>query len=120
MRVIKAYPPNFRQLAAAFPVRGRRDVIFTYGDTIYNPGGINISDWLMAHERVHARQQGERPDTWWTQYVAFKPFRLEQEVEAHRAEARAGGDVEYAARRLSSPLYGGLITLDEARKLLAA
>jgi hypothetical protein len=129
MQVVRGFPPNYRQIAAAFPVRGAR-VIFAYGDKIYNPAGITVTPELVEHEAVHQAQQGQRPDTWWTRYIAFPAFRLEQEVPAYRAEIDAlvskFGEpqrsklTELVAKKLAVPLYGrGLVTLDRAVELLS-
>ena len=60
--------------------------VWTYGDTLYNPGGIFVTEDLLAHEQTHQAQQ-ERieggKDAWWRQYLADPEFRLEQELQAY-------------------------------------
>lgn len=126
VRVIKGYPPNYVEIRRCFPsVAGRRDVLFAYGDTIYQPGGKILTDALRAHEEVHSAQQDGDPAGWWQKYMADPAFRLDQEVPAHRAEYRvllAQGakqdSLDFVVRRLASGLYGHGITLQRARELV--
>lgn len=136
MRVLTMPPPNFKAINEAFNVRGK-PVIFAYGNTIYNPRRIQIGPWLVAHERVHMERQAAiagGPEAWWREYIADPVFRLEEELPAHRAEfqfLRAGMAVDrrdaetaipaalhFIAERLASPLYGSLIGIDEAKRLI--
>lgn len=74
MKVVKAFPPNYRAINDAFNVRGR-DVIFCFGDRIYNPSGILIGPDLLAHEQVHSDRQASYAggvDAWWHRYVASR------------------------------------------------
>lgn len=137
MKIVKAFPPNYRAINDVFNVRGRA-VMFAYGGTIFNPSGISISPALQAHEAVHGERQGRDPAGWWVRYIADPRFRLDEEVPAHQAEYRwharqagAGQPVKgfrsllafnhhQIALRLSGPLYGGLISLAEAKTLVAA
>lgn len=133
MIVKNARPPMFAEIDAAFHVAGKR-VIFAFGDTIYNPEGVHISEELMAHEAVHGeRQAGVGLAVWWRRYIADDPaFRLAEEIPAHQAEyakfceintkgnARNGRRLalHHIAKRLASPLYGNLIKYEQARKLI--
>jgi hypothetical protein len=133
MRVECARPPLFDEIDAAFKIAGK-PVIFAWGDVIYNPCRIEITPELFTHEAVHHRQQreGGGPETWWRRYIADEAFRLEQEIPAHAAEYAAFCQTHLkgnarnqrrlyfhsVASRLSSPLYGGLIRYEEARRLL--
>lgn len=123
------HPPMFRQINAAFRVRGK-PVLFCWGDTIYNPAGITIHPSIRAHEAVHVQQQaGIDPELWWKRYIDDKGFRLDQEIPAHRAEYQWWVNcsdewdlsaLDRVAARLCSPLYGSLIGHEEARRLLIA
>lgn len=140
MKVIRAYPPNFSQIAAAFPVKGVPGIIYAYGDRIYAPGSKgDLSSWILAHEEVHGRQQNPKGPyhadmcgncevrKWWTNYIVSPQFRLEQEIPAHRAEWEAYTAMPWAkggqaaghyliniAERLSGSLYGNLISKERA------
>jgi hypothetical protein len=117
IRFKRGLPPNIIEIAAHFPLSG--DEIFTYGDTIYTPAQLSRS--LVAHEKVHIKQQlGMGPEAWWDRYLEDPQFRLEQELEAHRAEYKAGGKLSEIAERLASPLYGGLVSEDEAREMICS
>lgn len=123
----------FSEINAAFNVAGKR-VIFAWGDAIYNPMGVDITPELHAHEGVHWDRQGSAPETWWKFYIADPQFRLNEELPAHEAEYRefcrnnrTGNRrnrrrlyLHQLAARLSSPLYGGLISYVEARKRIKA
>lgn len=125
VRVLYTLPPNYAAINRAFNVRGQ-PVIFCFGDVIHNPARINVTPELIAHESIHSREQGGDPKGWWQSYIADPLFRLDQEIMAHRAEYRAFCErgredmVDKIAERLASPLYGGLIGKDEARRLLYA
>ena len=128
MKVVETFPPLFREINEKFDVRGK-PVIYTYGDTVYNPSRITIPPYLMVHERVHSQQQGNEPEYWWRIYLANKDFRLAEELEAHIAELNYRGAMsptsdreklrEEVATRLSSPIYGNMIDYVGARILLA-
>lgn len=134
MKVIKAFPPNFAQIASVFPVKGMQGIIYAYGDRIYNPSGVNMEPWIVAHEEVHGGQQasgeGYEPAKWWDHYIADPEFRLAQELPAHRAEwqeylrvlgftmASREKALERMAIRLSSPLYGSMVTKEWAEQAI--
>jgi hypothetical protein len=128
MKIIRAYPPNFAQIARAFPaVKGRTGILYAYGQTIYNPSGIVVSPWLLAHEKVHSYRQcspGD-PETWWDLYINNPAFRYDEELMAHRREYReyakyhTPADTEkylvFISQRLASRLYGSMTSEQEAR-----
>lgn len=122
-------PPMWDEIVAAFPRAAAPGIIFSWGSTIYYPFPIApLTPALYAHEAVHAwRQSRMGIEAWWRRYINDPAFRLQEEIPAHRAEYHAhagtGRAAERAAlsviaKRLASPLYGGLITLDRARRLL--
>ena len=127
--IVKDFPPNIDDIRAVLPITGRE--IFAYGNVIYNPSGARLGPELIAHERVHFRQQGLFPKRWWKKFLKSPEFRLEQELEAHREEYRVfclthrdrnaqSGFLRLIARRLAAPMYGGLITAFEAAKEIGA
>lgn len=134
MKIVHGWPPNLGQILAVFPGLPR-GVIFTYGDEVYIPEGGFLTRELVAHEGVHVAQQARYeggPAAWWTMYLADTRFRLEQELEAHRAEyreflkedpppsrPRRRRLLKLVARRLAGPLYGNLVTLEQAKELIA-
>ena|ERR1700687_16727 len=124
-------PPNYKEIVKVFPaVKLRRGVIFTYGKIIYNPGRVVLTPALRAHEMVHSRRQGveDGPSKWWDRYLTDKKFRLAEELVAHQTEYLiatdgAGRQVRRAAlaqiaARLSGPIYGRMISLDDAKELI--
>lgn len=130
MQIIKQRPPLFEEIAAAFPiVRERKSIIYAWGDRIYNPDGIVIPAELFVHEQVHMDRQGSTVEAWWRCYLSDPEFRLNEEIPAHAAEYRAfcannrQGErrnarrlyLHAAAKRLSSPIYGSMISYDHAR-----
>lgn len=130
MEIVKAYPPNYKQITEAIPgVLAQEKVVFAYGDTIYNPSGYDIEDHLELHESVHAAQQKKiGVDEWWSKYLSDTKFRLEQEIEAYRAQyamvsrvygrANATALLQDVSRDLSSPMYGSILDHKQARKAI--
>lgn len=130
LEVVDARPPNYEAIVAVFPGAAQPGVIFAYGDRIYAPGGRRPTPALQAHEAVHCERQDGRPEPWWRRYLVDPAFRLEEELEAHRAEYRAycarhanrakrEAALEGVARKLAAPLYGGLISVEDARKAVS-
>jgi hypothetical protein len=127
MDIVNEFPPNIDDIKKVFPITGKE--IFAYGNTIYNPTGVALPPWLIAHEEVHQAQQAGDPAWWWGHYLDDPQFRFEQELEAHIEEYRvfctAPSDrtgrrlyLRNIARRLSSPMYGNMVSYDKARRLI--
>lgn len=135
-------PPVFDRCCAVFgrAVVDRPGVIFSWGNIIYNPSGTPIPRPLRAHEAVHGLRQlgydtnetrdseGDvvndlRIEAWWERYLTDPIFRLDEELYAHHAEylahkKRHGHQprmFNFIAQRLSGPLYGSLLTLEQAK-----
>jgi hypothetical protein len=121
MRVIRGFPPNIRKINQTFNVRGM-NVFFAWGDTIYAPMGGKLPPELMAHEEVHGRRQNGDPAAWWERYLSDPGFRLQEEIPAHLAELEHLGRPEHALRyiaeRLSSTLYGSMVSFEDALEIL--
>lgn len=130
MIIIVARPPNFGEIAAAFPMAYNHGVIFAFHDAIYNPYNKAIPPELLAHEAVHLARQGgtvEGALAWWNKYINDPLFRYREELLAHRAEYQHLMDnapsrqvrraaLKTTSRRLASPLYGRMITVAKAQK----
>ena len=123
-RIVVDHPPNYQQILAVLPAASKRGVIFSYGDLIYNPSGLSIPREIQAHEAEHGRRQiALGIDEWWTRYIRDPLFRLDEEIYGHHAEWKAATrrhgprprDIERIAARLASPLYGGLLTIGQAK-----
>lgn len=134
MKIIYEYPPVYDDIIRA-GLKPGKDTVFAYGDAIYNPNNVPITPDLEVHEGVHMRQQQRPTGTflrdiigakrWWIKYINDPKFRLEQEIEAYRAQfAFICKVVKDKNRRhkillkigefLSGPLYGNLITKKQA------
>jgi hypothetical protein len=139
MIVKHARPPMFEEIAAAFPMAHTEGVMFAWGGTLYVSSNDPVSPALQAHEAVHSvRQLKYGVEKWWKRYIADPAFRLAEEIPAHRAEyqwwvsAPEGRDrkagfrskADYMlfqiAQRLSSPLYGRMVSIFEAKRLISA
>ena len=84
MKIVNENPPgNLRETIASHGMHPHHGVIYTLGDTIYNPSGADLSDHLIEHEETHCEQQGADPDAWWDRYLQDPYFRIEQETEAY-------------------------------------
>lgn len=128
MIIVEEYPPNFDHICEVIPaVRDQKGIVFTYGDTIYNPSGQEIQDHLELHESIHEVQQSKiGVEEWWDKYLIDVDFRLEQELEAYRAQykftskvygrANAQMLLKEVAKDLSSPMYGSIMKYKQARK----
>ena len=70
------------------------------------------------HEFTHVEQQEKiGAITFWWRYLTHQPFRVEMEVEAYKAQVKAGGDIISAAYSLAN-LYRVGMLVDDAYKLL--
>ena len=121
MKIIHENPPD--KLLNAIINNGMHPhslVIYTYGDTIYNPSGTDIPDHLLIHEETHCEQQGNDPKGWWIRYLIDQYFRIEQETEAYtRQFAYICTTVKDRNQRhricldlakiLAGPIYGNVI-----------
>lgn len=118
MRILIERPPNFNEIIKVFPsVEYATGVIFCYGDAIYNPNGIYLSEASITHERVHSIQQGIHPKEWWDEYLINPEFRLQQEIEAYGTEYSVDPyNIDHYARVLSGPTYGNIISFEEAKR----
>lgn len=132
MKILNGYPPIYDKADAVFKLRGnenRFQPVFAYGDIIYNPHGNDLDKHIIAHEKVHGRQQeiSFGPAWWWDQYLKSPGFRLSQEIPAYRAQyASFCADVKdrearhkylhWIAKDLGSEMYGGIISIAEAKR----
>lgn len=129
MKINHGYPPNIARIRETFGAQHLDNAVYTYGDTLYVPQGVEVSEHLQAHEIVHTRQQSD-PVAWWDRYLVDPQFRLEQEVEAYRAQwqfllANVGRQqrrdiLKHISKHLSGPLYGRIISTDDAKKAITA
>jgi hypothetical protein len=133
-------PPLIDEIDAAFHVRGQ-PIVFAWGEDIYNPSGGELSPCIVAHEGVHGERQLDYPapegslynaeqavTAWWRHYIADPAFRLDEEIPAHVREyevfCRAANRADrrfyliHVAHKLSSSLYGNLITFGAAKALI--
>lgn len=134
MKEVRDFPPNYASIATAFDLSGRKP-IFAWWDVIFNPHGIAIGPELMAHETLHAERQKRYPggaEAWWRRYILDPQFRLMEELLARVAEYRAyletHGNTRHVRRvvlaqlaaRVSSRLYGNLISVHDAKIAIAS
>ena len=122
------WPPNIDRIREDFPYLPH-GVILAYDNVIYNPHSGHIPRWLIAHEQTHFKQQGDDPDGWWENWLTDEQFRFEQELEAHRAEyqefckyksskTKKLKFLKELATRLSSELYGKIVSRTEAARMI--
>lgn len=131
MKVAIDLPPLWDEIQPHFKLPDTPRVLFAWGDTIYNPAGVDVPACLMDHEMVHGRRQGTDVVGWWRRYMEDPVFRLNEEIPAHIAELEALWDtaedridrrryLKQTAKRLAAPLYKMPISRAEAAKLLKA
>lgn len=131
--IIVSYPPNIEEIKAVFPaVTSTSGIIFAWGNTIYNPNNVPLSEALCAHEYIHGSRQTSDENAiikWWRTYLEDPEFRINEEILGHKAELsveltnildrnQRNKIVNLIAQRLSGPVYGNVITLKRARELL--
>jgi hypothetical protein len=127
-RIVRGFPPNISEIRARLNPGPR--TVYAYDDTIYSPSGMDLPLDLIRHEETHFAQQklAGGADAWWQRYLDDPQFRLEQEIEAYRAQyATIAGLPRQQRRRLlqhicktlSSGLYGRRVTAEQARALIA-
>ena len=126
MKIVIGYPPNYKKIKERFTLPD--DVIFTYGDTIYNPTDGMIDKPLLEHEKVHNKQQGYNIEGWWYKYLTDNEFRLDQEIEAYQRQYRVAKEIvsrdqlftllQNIAKNLSGDMYGNLISYDKAMQII--
>lgn len=132
MRIKYDYPPNIKKIDAAFHVVGKA-VLYAYGDIIYAPLGGDVPPWLVAHEAKHSDQQAEfgSVEGWWDRYIEDSDFRFQQELEAHAVEylvrkslapnrQTRRGALKVIARKLSSTIYGNMVSRKAAAREIEA
>lgn len=125
----KEIPEVYKELHSKFGVEWKDGIIICYGNTIYC--NQDVSPDKIVHETVHVKQQDKiGTEEWWRMYLDIPSFRLEQEVEAYRAEYQfvkrniknreaVFHFLKRMAKHLSSENYGGIITTDEAIELIS-
>lgn len=133
MKIINEKPPEWIMEGCMNQFRVNvNNTFWTYGDTIYNPGGIVIPDHIVVHEEQHMAQQQAYEggkDAWWKEYLANPRFRLEQEAEAYGAQYRficnnisdrnkRAFFLMQISRSLSGPLYQVAVTQQQARGII--
>lgn len=130
--IVADFPPLYDEIANAFCLHGRTDLVFSWGDCAYNPHGLEIPAEIRVHEAIHGQRQGSGQQVldWWRRYIEDPNFRLREEVYAHRAEYRwlvGNGNrrqrrraLKSVAAKLASPLYGPVCTAASARSFLEA
>ena len=125
-KVVPGRPKLWWLLKLVFPeLRARQkthDINLAFGDTIYCSKPLN--DAQLAHEEVHLRQHHYSKVFAFFYAIAFRlspRFRLRSELEAYRVELKAAGPthINEIAAKLASPLYGNLLSIEEARRVLA-
>lgn len=129
-KVLEQKPPVYDNCCATFQVTPK--TVFTYGDTLYNPFKLHLSEDLVEHEKVHMGQHKHNETDaalWWGKYLRDSLFRFEQEAMAYGRQysficekVRDRNEQERVlvqlSRILSGPLYGNCTYADEARVMI--
>jgi len=130
MIIKQEYPPIYERAKEIFDIDDRF-TIYTYGEFLYNPAGITITNDLVAHESIHMEQQKAigGADIWWDKYFIDEDFRFSQEAEAYHAQYAyycmiqkdRNKQAKYLwkiAQYLSGPTYKVGITHGDALKII--
>lgn len=124
--IVGQKPPNWNVLVKKFNIKWEETAV-TYGNNIYSSKPISKN--LTVHELVHVRQQRENVGVWWAKYIRSPEFRVQQEIEAYKAQlkyiAQCTKDRNYIAKAraafvvlLSGEMYGNCISFAEAANRL--
>lgn len=134
MTIVNERPPEWIMTGCLSQFRVNVERTFwTYGDVIYNPGGIIIPPDIVAHEERHMQQQSEYDggkDRWWEHYLTNPRMRLEMEADAYGVQYRwycarykdRNAQARYLhmlAEKLSSPLYQVAVSHQQASQMIA-
>ena len=128
MNFSKEKPPIFDRLHEKFGVEWGGSLCIAYGDTLHYSQSLHPS--VIVHEQVHMDRQKD-PVQWWESYIRDPKFRFVEELLAYRAQYQYLKDTtkdrnELArhwfrlAGGLSGKMYGGIVTHQNALKLLKA
>ena len=63
IKVSDEFPPVIDSIKATLQINPT--VYFTYGDVLHNPYKLPLGDDIIAHEKIHMKQQTEmKPELW--------------------------------------------------------
>ena len=122
-------PPVYERLNLRFGADWEKGVIIAYNGKIHQKSKV-VQPQKVIHEKVHLDEQKRiGNDAWWELYLTDDAFRLEQETMAYKTEANFIKKhikqrehrfqmIRELAHAFSSSLYGGIITPEQALKLL--
>lgn len=133
MQMSSREPPIYDRVKELFHF-DMSHTIFTFGDVLHNPHGVDIAEDYIRHEEIHAAQQGhtaEGAGEWYARYFQDPYFRVDQEARAFAAQydwwCKQKGNKDRNLRnrkmidlaiRLSAPTYGSVVNPQGARKLI--
>ena len=121
-------PDILIKLENRFGVDWNDDLIIAWNGKIHSKNAPSAEK--IVHEMVHLEEQSAMGnDAWWECYLNSPEFRLEQEIKAYKAEAdfvkkyiknreHRYKMIHEMAKNLSSSIYGGIIGMQEALRLL--
>ena len=142
MIIVYSYPPNYNEIRKY--LRPSKGVVYTHGTIIYNPDKGKVDKALERHEGIHSQQQSLygtekiwmgilpprfRIKRWWDRYLKDYAFRLSQEIPAYQIQYQVlkeeikdknklNKELFRLARDLSSPMYGSIISMNDAMKAI--
>ncbi len=127
MKISTQKPPIYDKIKEVLKVNWDSGLCIVWGDTCHSKNPLSPD--LKVHEAVHVEQQKIwTPEKWWEKYLSNRAFRLEQEVEAYKAQIEwlnvnaprhyKRFKITEIAKDLSGGTYGNICTFLEAKKLL--
>ena len=128
MIISKQIPPIYNKIKKVFKVNWNQGIAIAYGDTVYSK--YDLPEDLKIHEQVHLdSQELYGVEEWWKMYLNNIAFRLRQEIDAHKAQVQylkfkevdikyRNWKLEQIPKDLSGPMYGNILTLQEAKDIL--
>lgn len=127
MKFSNEKPPIYDRLHEKFGVEFKNGIAIAYGDTVHCVN--NLTTDMEVHEKVHFVQQAKVGlQEWWNKYIDDPGFRLAQELEAYRAQYKyligyapknyTYGRLQEIAKDLSGPMYGSMMSFEEAKQAI--
>lgn len=129
MKIANEKPPIYDEAHRHFEIDDSM-TLYTYGETLYNPADIEVTQDLLAHENMHRiQQQTMGPERWWKMYFDNPSFRADQEAQAYATQyefyTRFVSDrnkryqyLDMVATFMASPLYKLGMSKAECLKLI--
>ena len=130
VKISHTIPPIYEELHNRFGVEWENGIIIAWDNKIHCSEDFPLAPQKIIHESKHLERQNEiGNDAWWRLYLESEQFRRNEEMIAYLAEANfikkniKNREISFFAIRdiaksFSSDVYGNIISLEDALKIL--